>query len=68
MANEFAKWEVAEQETIADIMMEMGNKAKGALKPPTDSEVEAMLAPKAMLRSSHIAKLIGDCRQTTVGR
>ncbi|WP_426240293.1 hypothetical protein [Pararhizobium sp. DWP1-1-3] len=43
MANEFAKWEVAEQETIADILMEMGNKAKGALKPPTDSEVEAML-------------------------
>ena len=45
MVKEFAKWEVAEQETIADILksMEMGGKAEGALKPPTDSEVEAML-------------------------
>ena len=42
---EFAKWEVAEQETIADILksMEMDGKAEGALKPPSDSEVEAML-------------------------
>ncbi|MBW9091942.1 DUF4142 domain-containing protein [Rhizobium wenxiniae] len=45
MVKEFAKWEVAEQETIADILksMEMGGKAEGALKPPSDSEVEAML-------------------------
>jgi putative membrane protein len=45
MVKEFAKWEVAEQETIADILksMEMDGKAEGALKPPTDAEVEAML-------------------------
>lgn len=45
MVKEFAKWEVAEQETIADILrsMEMDGKAEGALKPPSDSEVEAML-------------------------
>ena len=45
MVKEFAKWEVSEQETIADILksMEMDGKAEGALKPPSDSEVEAML-------------------------
>ncbi len=45
MVKEFAKWEVAEQETIADILksMEMDGKAEGALKPPTNAEVEAML-------------------------
>ena len=45
MVKEFAKWEVAEQETIADILksMEMDGKAEGALKPPSDSEVQAML-------------------------
>ncbi|OAV49409.1 hypothetical protein A6U98_13760 [Rhizobium sp. WYCCWR10014] len=45
MIKEFAKWEVAEQETIADILksMETDGKAEGALKPPTESEVEAML-------------------------
>jgi putative membrane protein len=45
MVKAFAKWEVAEQETIADILksMEMGGKAEGALKPPSDQEVQAML-------------------------
>ncbi|PZM14894.1 DUF4142 domain-containing protein [Rhizobium tubonense] len=45
MTKEFAKWEVAEQETIADILksMEMGDKTEGALKPPSQTEVEAML-------------------------
>ncbi|QKK34267.1 DUF4142 domain-containing protein (plasmid) [Rhizobium indicum] len=45
MVKEFAKWEVAEQETIADILksMETDGKAEGALKPPTESEVETML-------------------------
>jgi len=45
MVKEFAKWEVAEQETIADILksMEMDGKAEGALEPPSDSEIEAML-------------------------
>jgi putative membrane protein len=45
MVKAFAKWEVAEQETIADILksMEAGAKAEGALKPPSENEVEAML-------------------------
>ena len=45
MVKEFAKWEVAEQETIADILksMETDGKAEGALKPPTNAEVEAIL-------------------------
>jgi len=49
MVKEFAKWEVAEQETIADILksMEMDGKAEGALKPPSDSEVQAMLDAEA---------------------
>ncbi|MFP3546658.1 hypothetical protein SB748_24685 [Rhizobium sp. SIMBA_035] len=42
---EFADWEVAEQETVGDILksMEMDGKAEGALKPPSDSEVDATL-------------------------
>jgi len=45
MVKAFAKWEVAEQETIADILksMEGTGKAEGALKPPTTAQVEAML-------------------------
>ena len=45
MVKAFAGWEVAEQETIADILksMESEGKAEGALKPPSSSEVEAML-------------------------
>jgi putative membrane protein len=45
MVKEFAKWEVAEQETIADILksMETDGKAEGALKPPSQEEVEKML-------------------------
>lgn len=46
MAKEFAKWEVAEQETIADILKTMesgGMKAEGALHPPSEAEVEGML-------------------------
>ncbi len=46
MAKEFAKWEVAEQETIADILKTMESadmKVEGALHPPSESEVEAML-------------------------
>jgi len=48
MVKEFAKWEVAEQETIADILksMEMDGKAEGALKPPSQDEVEKMLDPE----------------------
>jgi len=45
MVKEFAKWEIAEQETIADILksMETDGKAEGALKPPSQDEVEKML-------------------------
>ncbi|WP_430252461.1 DUF4142 domain-containing protein [Neorhizobium sp. DAR64860/K0K1] len=44
MVKMFAKFEVAEQEPIADILMSMTmDKAQGALKVPTDAEVEAML-------------------------
>jgi len=45
LVKEFAKWEVAEQETMADILksMELDGKAEGALKPPSQDEVEAML-------------------------
>ncbi len=46
MLKMFAKFEVAEQETIADILMSMTvDKVEGALKVPTDAEVEAMLDP-----------------------
>ena len=46
MVKLFAKFEVAEQETIADILKsaEM-EKAEGALKVQTDAEVESMLDP-----------------------
>jgi putative membrane protein len=46
MVKMFAKFEVAEQETIADILKSMEiESAEGALKVPTDAEVEAMLDP-----------------------
>jgi predicted outer membrane protein len=45
MVKQFSGWEVAEQETIADILktMESGGKAQGALKPPSEADVEATL-------------------------
>jgi putative membrane protein len=48
MVKAFATWEVAEQETIADILksMETDGKAQGALKPPSDAEIEATLDPE----------------------
>lgn len=48
MVKKFAGFEVAEQETIADILMSMKADpaaAEGALKKPSDAEVEAMIAP-----------------------
>lgn len=50
----FATWEVAEQETVGDILksMKMGtDEAQGALTPPTDEEAMAMVdeAGKAKL-------------------
>lgn len=52
----FAMWEVAEQETIGDILksMKMGmDEAQGALMPPTDEEAMAM----AMVDAAGEAKL-----------
>ncbi len=44
LVKEFAKWEVAEQETIADILKSAeSGKAEGALNPPSDRETEANL-------------------------
>jgi putative membrane protein len=45
MVKAFAGWEVAEQETIADILksMESDGRAEGALEPPTAAKVETML-------------------------
>jgi putative membrane protein len=46
MVKMFAKFEVAEQETIADILKSMEvEKAEGTLMVPSDAEVEAMLDP-----------------------
>lgn len=41
---QFATWEVAEQETVGDILKSMkSDKAQGALMPPTDEEAMAMI-------------------------
>ncbi|MBB3950886.1 DUF4142 domain-containing protein [Aureimonas jatrophae] len=48
MVKQFAGFEVAEQETIADILMSMKAdpmQAEGALKKPSEAEVEAMIDP-----------------------
>jgi len=46
MTKQFAGWEVAEQETVGDIMKSMMPKApqpRGALNPPTDAEAMKVL-------------------------
>ena len=48
MVKKFATFEVAEQETISDVLMSIKAspaEAEGALKKPTEAEVEAMLDP-----------------------
>ncbi len=48
MVKKFAGFEVAEQETVADILMSMKAdpaSAEGALKKPSEAEVEAMIDP-----------------------
>jgi putative membrane protein len=55
----FAGFEVAEQETIADILMSMkasADAAEGALKKPSDADVEAMIDPEG---KEALAKLKG---------
>jgi len=61
MVKAFAKWEVAEQETIADIFksMESTGKAEGALKPPSADEVEAMLDPEGKTSLEKLRGLSG---------
>ena len=60
MVKMFAKFEVAEQETIADILKSMTmDKAEGALKVPTDAEVDAMLDPTGKEMVSKLKGLKG---------
>lgn len=62
MAKEFAKWEVAEQETIADILktMESGSdKAEGALHPPGEAEVEAMIDAEGKKKLADLKAMSG---------
>lgn len=61
MVKAFAKWEVAEQETIADILksMESTGKAEGALKPPSADEVEAMPDPNGKTSLEKLRGLSG---------
>lgn len=60
MVKLFAKFEVAEQETIADILKSMEtDKAEGALKVPTDAEVETMLDPPAKEALATLKRLNG---------
>lgn len=60
MVKLFAKFEVAEQEMIADILKsaEM-EKAEGALKVQTDAEVESMLDPAAKEALATLKRLNG---------
>lgn len=62
MAKEFAKWEVAEQETIADILktMQSGSmEAEGALHPPSEAEVEAMLDAEGKAKLAELKGMAG---------
>ena len=59
---QFAEWEVAEQETIADILKSMeadSGKAEGALHPPTEAETEAALDEKAKKRLGDLKAMSG---------
>jgi len=59
----FAQFEVAEQETVGDIlksMMEDGpNDAQGALMPPTDEEAMAMAGPDAQAKLDELSAMTG---------
>lgn len=59
---QFAEWEVAEQETIGDILksMKMGmDEAQGALQPPTDEEAQAMAGSDAEAKLAEMEELSG---------
>jgi putative membrane protein len=61
MVKAFAKWEVAEQETIADVLksMESEAKAEGALKPPSEAEVERAVDDEGKAAVSKLKSLSG---------
>jgi putative membrane protein len=59
---QFAEFETAEQETIADVLktMESGSaKAEGALHPPSESEAEAALDPQGKQKLDELKGLQG---------
>ncbi len=58
----FAEFEVAEQETVGDILksMKMGmNEAQGALMPPTDEEAMSMAGPDAQAMLEEMEAISG---------
>jgi putative membrane protein len=59
---EFATWEVAEQETIGDIlksMMSDPTEAQGALQPPTDEEAQGMIDEAGQAKLAELEGLSG---------
>jgi putative membrane protein len=59
---QFAEWEVAEQETIADVLksMEAGEgTAEGALHPPTDAETEAAVDDQGKKKLADLKAMSG---------
>jgi len=59
---QFAEWEVAEQETVGDILKSMKagmNDAQGALMPPTDEEAMTMAGPDAQAKLDELKGLSG---------
>ena len=59
---QFADWEIAEQETVGDILksMKMGmNEAQGALQPPTDEEAKSMAGAEAETKLAELEALSG---------
>lgn len=59
---QFAEWEVAEQETVGDILKSMKSgspEAQGALVPPTDEEAMAMVAEADQAKLEELGALSG---------
>lgn len=59
---QFAEWEVAEQETVGDILKSMKmamDKAQGALMPPTDEEAMTMAGPDAQAKLDEMKAMSG---------
>jgi putative membrane protein len=63
MVKKFAALEVAEQETVADVLMSMkmsADEAEGALKKPTDADVEAMLDDEGKQKLEELRGMSGE--------